>query len=52
MAMTRAQRRRAMNPEHDDLIELGEVTVETKGGPVGRDDTQAGLIKFEGLSDE
>jgi hypothetical protein len=38
--------------EHEDLIELGAVSVETKGPTVGRDDNQGGLIPFEGLSDE
>jgi hypothetical protein len=43
-----------MNCEHDheDLIELGAASVETKGPTVGKDDHQGGLIPFEGLSDE
>ncbi|HZU52220.1 MAG TPA: benenodin family lasso peptide [Sphingomicrobium sp.] len=38
--------------ENEDLIELGAVTVETKGPTVGRDDNQAGLIPFAGISEE
>jgi hypothetical protein len=38
--------------EHEELIELGAVSLETKGPTVGRDDNQAGLIPFNGLSDE
>jgi hypothetical protein len=38
--------------EHDDVIELGAVSTETKGPAVGRDDNQGGLIPFAGLSDE
>ncbi len=41
-----------MNHQHDELIELGTVAVETKGGPVGKDDHEAGRILAEGLSDE
>jgi hypothetical protein len=43
-----------MNREHenDELIELGAASVETKGGPFGRDDHRGGLIQVEGLSDE
>lgn len=38
--------------ERDELIDLGAVSVETKG-PVGvPEDTQNGLIPFAGLSDE
>ena len=42
-----------MNREHDheDLIDLGPASLETKGSVTGRDD-HAGLIPFEGLSEE
>ena len=40
-----------MNHQQDELIELGTVAVETKGGPVGKDDHEAGRILAEGLSD-
>ena len=38
--------------EQDDLIELGIASVETKGGDVGMDDSQAGRYPWPGLSDE
>ncbi len=38
--------------EHEDLIDLGAVSVETKGGPGVPEDTQSGLIPFAGLTDE
>jgi len=38
--------------EYEDLIDLGAVSVETKGPTVGHDDNQGGLIPFAGLSDE
>jgi len=38
--------------EHDDLIDLGEVSVETKGTPGVPEDNQGGLILAAGLSDE
>lgn len=41
-----------MNYEHEDLIDLGAVTVETKGTPGVPEDNQGGLIQFAGLSDE
>jgi hypothetical protein len=42
-----------MNREHEhELIDLGAVTVETKGTPFGADDRQGGLIPVPGLSDE
>jgi hypothetical protein len=41
-----------MKREHDDLIDLGAVTTETKGGPVGKDDHETGFILAEGLTDE
>jgi hypothetical protein len=54
--MTAAQGRNAMNREHqhehDDLIDLGAASVETKGSPFGTDDHKAGLIPVYGLSDE
>jgi hypothetical protein len=37
--------------EHEDVIDLGVASVETKGPTVGRDD-HSGLIPFAGLSDE
>jgi len=36
----------------NDVIELGAASVETKGGPVGRDDSRAGMIPVPGLGDE
>lgn len=43
-----------MNREenHDELIDLGSVSIETKGSTQGKDDHFAGLIQREGLSDE
>ena len=42
-----------MNREHhDDLIELGAVTEETKGGPVGKEDQERTFILALGLSDD
>jgi hypothetical protein len=43
-----------MNREygHEELIELGTASVETKGLTAGKDDHQVGLIPFTGLSDE
>ncbi|HYX46422.1 MAG TPA: hypothetical protein VE820_06340 [Sphingomicrobium sp.] len=41
-----------MNQQHDELIDLGSVESETKGGPVGKDDHETGRILAEGLSDE
>jgi hypothetical protein len=38
--------------EHEELIELGVASVETKGLTAGKDDHQVGLIPFEGLGDE
>jgi hypothetical protein len=37
--------------DHDDPIDLGPASLETKGAVTGRDD-HAGLIPFEGLNDE
>ena len=34
--------------EHDDLIDLGTASVETRGGPVGMDDAQGGLEPVPG----
>ena len=39
-------------PEHDDLIELGVASLETRGTPVGMDNSQAGRYPWPGLSDE
>ncbi|HEV2595255.1 MAG TPA: benenodin family lasso peptide [Sphingomicrobium sp.] len=41
-----------MEREYDDVIELGAVSVETKGLTAGKDDHQVGLIPFAGLDDE
>ncbi len=43
-----------MNHEQElgDLIELGTASSETKGTPVGMDDSQGGHNPWEGLSDE
>ena len=38
--------------EHDDLIDLGAATEETKGPSFGTDDRRGGLIPVAGLSDE
>ncbi|HEV2595254.1 MAG TPA: benenodin family lasso peptide [Sphingomicrobium sp.] len=38
--------------EHDDLIDLGTASVETRGSPVGMDDSQGGRNPFPGLSEE
>ena len=38
--------------EHDDLIDLGAASVETKGTPVGGPDLRGGLIPAAGLNDE
>ncbi|MGE5564481.1 MAG: benenodin family lasso peptide [Bacillota bacterium] len=41
-----------MNTQSGDLIELGTASVETKGTPVGMDDSQGGKYPWSGLSDE
>jgi hypothetical protein len=43
-----------MNLEHEnyDLIDLGSASVETRGNPVGMDDSQGGRNPFPGLSNE
>jgi hypothetical protein len=41
-----------MNREHDDLIDLGAASIETRGTPFGADDLKGGLIPVSGLSDE
>jgi len=48
------KRRNAMEHELDtnEVIELGTVSVETKGLTAGRDDHQVGLIPFAGLDVE
>jgi hypothetical protein len=38
--------------DHDDVLELGVASVETKGLTAGKDDHQVGLIPFAGLGDE
>ena len=38
--------------EQADLIELGAASLETRGTPVGMDDSQAGRYPWPGLSDE
>jgi hypothetical protein len=38
--------------EHEDLIDLGAVSVETRGPSIGRDDQQGGLVFPAGLSHE
>lgn len=38
--------------EHDDLIDLGAASVETKGTPVGSPDFRGSLIPAAGLTDE
>jgi hypothetical protein len=52
--MTLSTRRNIMNreQEHDDLIDLGAASVETKGTPFGAEDRKGGLIPVSGLSDE
>ncbi|WP_197018358.1 benenodin family lasso peptide [Sphingomonas sp. URHD0057] len=42
-----------MNREHhDELIDLGAASVDTKGTPFGSDDRKGGLIPVAGLNDE
>lgn len=38
--------------QHDELIDLGAASVETRGPTFGRDDSKNGLIPVTGLSDE
>ena len=38
--------------DHEDLIDLGAASVETKGPTFGADDRRGGLIPVAGLSDE
>ncbi|MEO8454066.1 MAG: benenodin family lasso peptide [Sphingomicrobium sp.] len=38
--------------EHDELIDLGPASVETRGAAVGMDDNQSSLIPWPGLGDE
>lgn len=38
--------------EHEELIELGAASSETKGPTAGMDDSQGGLRLWPGLSDE
>jgi len=35
--------------KRNDLIDLGRVSLDTRGGPQGMDDHQAGLYRFPGL---
>jgi len=53
MAMTQS-RRMIMKKErqHDDLIDLGAASTETKGPAFGKDDVLTGQIPREGLSNE
>jgi hypothetical protein len=37
---------------HDELVDLGAASVETKGGAVGIIDTEATLYRRPGLSDD
>ena len=41
-----------MEREHEELTELGAVTVETKGGPVGKEDLERTFILALGLADD
>lgn len=41
-----------MKREHEELIELGLASTETKGSTKGNDDHLAGLIQVAGLSGE
>ena len=38
--------------KHDDLIDLGAASIETKGQVFGKEDTGAGLIPRAGLTNE
>jgi hypothetical protein len=38
--------------QHDELIDLGAASTETRGPSFGHDDTRNGLIPVAGLSDE
>jgi hypothetical protein len=52
MAVTLQEGEAAMNTQADDLIDLGTASVETKGTPVGMDDSQGGKNPWPGLSDD
>jgi hypothetical protein len=52
MAMTILNWRKAMNREYEDTIELGVVSTDTKGLPVGAADTEFGHRKQIELSDD
>ena len=41
-----------MNTQSDDLIELGTASTDTKGTPIGMDDSQGGKYPWPGLSEE
>jgi len=38
--------------QHDDLIDLGAASIETKGPAFGKDDVLTGQIQREGLDNE
>jgi len=38
--------------QHEDVIDLGAASVETKGPTFGHDDSRSGLIPVTGLNDE
>jgi hypothetical protein len=54
MAMTPRTGEAAMNVQYElnEVIDLGAASVETKGNPIGMDDSQGGRNPFPGLSDE
>jgi hypothetical protein len=55
MAMTSLEWRTAMNDEHhqDELINLGAASAETKGGPMGYEDSERTLwLHGAGLSED
>jgi|EndMetStandDraft_4_1072995.scaffolds.fasta_scaffold937360_2 hypothetical protein len=53
MAMTKRRRMIMKNErQHDDLIDLGAASVETKGPTFGKEDVSAGLIPQAGLTNE
>jgi hypothetical protein len=43
---------KAMKSEREDIIELGVVTFETKGGPVGKEDQERTFIPAFGLTND
>lgn len=38
--------------QHDDIVELGTASLETKGVDTGKDDHAIGLIPFAGLIED